>query len=409
MREASLAAYAHQELPFAKLVEELRPARELGRAPLAQVLFTLQNAPMQGLAFDGLSWEAVAVDRGGAPFELSLYVDAETTRGLLLEYSTELFDEATIARMAGHYRQLLEAFVREPEAAVSAPSLLTEGEVRWLLRGQRHGGRASRASGRPGSWWRPRSPGRPARWRSIFGDDRLTYAELDARANQLARRLRTLGVGPGCLVGLCVERSLDMVVGLLAILKAGGAYLPLDPGYPRERLAFMLEDAQVAAVLAHAAARGQPPARSRPRWCSSTRSARPSPRCPPARWSPWPDRDDLAYVIYTSGSTGRPKGVEVLQRGARQPAGVLRADPGLAPGDLLLSVTTISFDIASLEVFLPLVTGAPSASCPTAVASDGARLAEVLASSGATFMQATPATWRMLVDAGGAATGASAC
>jgi len=232
----------------------------------------------------------------------------------------------------------------------------------------------------------------------VCGDDALTYDALNARANHLAHRLRALGVGPDVLVGLCVERSAGMVVALLAVLKAGGAYVPLDPTYPTERLAYMLEDAQPAVVVTEvhlAALLPDHDARTVLLDAGAALLERESAGNPIATAGP----EHLAYVIYTSGSTGRPKGVEIPHRAVTNFLASMRREPGLTAGDTLLAVTTLSFDIAVLELFLPLTVGARVVVAGRGVAADSAALADLLVVSGATMMQATPAAWRLLLHA----------
>jgi amino acid adenylation domain-containing protein len=244
----------------------------------------------------------------------------------------------------------------------------------------------------------------------VFEHETLTYGQLNARANQLAHHLQTLGVGPEVRVALCVERSLEMVIALLAILKAGGAYVPLDPTYPRERLAFMLEDAQAPVLLTQQHLREALPAVGAHVLCLDTESfaragaegdaLRHAGDLPVANPAGGATAGSLAYVIYTSGSTGAPKGVQIPHGALVNCLTAMRRQPGLLPQDVLLAVTTLSFDIATLELFLPLTTGARVVIVRREVAADGARLAEALIRSGATVMQATPATWRLLLDAG---------
>ncbi len=233
----------------------------------------------------------------------------------------------------------------------------------------------------------------------VCGDDALTYDALNARANQLAHRLRALGVGPDVLVGLCVERSATMVVALLAVLKAGGAYVPLDPAYPPERLAYMLGDARPAVVVTEAHLAAHLSAHDVQTVLLDADAAlleRESADNPTATAG----LEHLAYVIYTSGSTGQPKGVEIPHRAMTNFLASMRREPGLTAGDTLLAVTTLSFDIAVLELFLPLIVGARVVVAGQGVAADGAALADLLVMSGATMMQATPAAWRLLLHAG---------
>ena len=233
----------------------------------------------------------------------------------------------------------------------------------------------------------------------VYEAQQLSYLELNRRVNQLAHYLRSLGVGPEVLVGIFMERSQEMVVGLLAILKAGGAYVPLDPEYPKERIAFMLEDSQVSTLLTQ-----KPLLADLPNHCARV-------ICIDTDWDTIALEDDdnpactvtaenLAYLIYTSGSTGRPKGVQIPHRALFNCLTSMARQPGLTDQDTLLAVTTLSFDIAALELFLPITVGARLEIASREVASDGVRLADALESSSATVMQATPATWQLLVEAG---------
>ncbi|WP_164003095.1 condensation domain-containing protein, partial [Pyxidicoccus caerfyrddinensis] len=237
VREVTLGAYLHQDVPFEKLVEELAPARDLSRSPLFQVMFVLQNAPMPELCLGEARLTPLPIAQTVAKFELTLLLE-ETGEGLKgsLEYNTDLFDTATVARLVGHYQTLLEGIVARPEQAVSRLPMLTHAERHQLVvdwNQTRSDFPRERCIHELFEAQAERTPDAVA---VVFEDQRLTYRELDQRANQLGHHLRSLGVGPEVLVGLCVERSLELVVGLLGILKAGGAYLPLDPSYPEERL-----------------------------------------------------------------------------------------------------------------------------------------------------------------------------
>ena len=233
----------------------------------------------------------------------------------------------------------------------------------------------------------------------IFEEKQLTYRELNCQANKLAHYLQTLNVGPEVLVGICLERSLNLVIGLLGILKAGGAYVPLDPAYPQERLAFMIEDSQMPVLLTQENQLSRLPENQARVVCIDTEEetiTRASEENPKTGVTP----DNLAYIIYTSGSTGNPKGVQIVHRSVVNFLNSMRKEPGLTESDVLLAVTTISFDIAGLEFYLPLIVGARIILIRREVASDAAQLIKILAQSGATVMQATPATWRLLLAAG---------
>ncbi|MEM6404727.1 MAG: amino acid adenylation domain-containing protein, partial [Cyanobacteria bacterium P01_D01_bin.116] len=233
----------------------------------------------------------------------------------------------------------------------------------------------------------------------IFEGQQLTYQELNSRANQLAHYLQQQGVKSDTVVGICLERSIEMVVGLLAIMKAGGAYLPLDPAYPQERLAFTLADSQVSILLVHTHLVNNLPPYSAQLICidtDSTAFADCSLENPVTNTNP----ENLAYVIYTSGSTGKPKGVQIPHRAVVNFLTSMGQNPGLRKEDILLSVTTLSFDIAGLELYLPLIVGARLVLVNQEVVADGTQLLKELVSNGVTVMQATPATWRILVGAG---------
>ena len=399
-REVVINAVAHQEMPFEKLVEALQPERNLSYAPLVQVLFTLQNVPRCRLELPGLTVQPIAVHTGMARFDLTLTLWEE--QGALtgsLEYNTDLFDDATITRMRGHWQTLLEGIVAHPEQSVARLPLLSEAETTQLLV-------EWNATSAPFphevclhqliEQQAIRTPHATAVSDAV---GTLTYAELNKRANQLAHHLQSLGVGPDTLVALCLQRSRSMLVGLLGILKAGGAYVPLDPAYPRERLRFMLDDAQVSVMVTDSQGRAAAPVHPAQVVCLDSHAEfwrQADDTNPIADTTP----EHLAYVIYTSGSTGLPKGVQIPHRAVVNFLCAMQRQPGISPQDVLLAVTTLSFDIAVLELFLPLTVGAQLILASQSVAADGEQLAEQLASTRATLMQATPATWRLLLEAG---------
>lgn len=401
VRHMALGAYEHQDMPFEKLVEELHPDRDLSRSPLFQVLFAFQNVPRQGRELPGLTASPVEIPNETAKFDLSLYM-SEEAQGLKarFEYSTDLFNGATIARMQGHFQTLLRDIVANPDRSISDLSVCTDAERRQLLIEWNDTERDYPSDRCVHELFEQQVERSPDAVAVAFEDKWLTYRELNTRADKLAHCLKKLGVGPEKLVGIYVERSLDMVVGLLAILKAGGAYVPLDPAYPKERLAFMLHDAQVQIILTQQSLLTRLPTGDQTRVLCLDKDWTEVAERPYTRPRIVPKPENIAYVIYTSGSTGKPKGVEVSHRAMVNFLNSMQCEPGIASGDTLLAVTTLSFDIAGLELFLPLIAGARVVIVGREIASDGALLAEELAKSGATIMQATPTTWRMLLEAG---------
>jgi amino acid adenylation domain-containing protein len=397
VREATLGAFAHQDLPFEVLVEALRPERDLSHAPVFQVLFALQNVPGGKVGLPGLTLEPLPRRSRASRFDLSLFVE-EAGDGLSarIEYSTDLFDETTIARMAGHLGVLLRAAAAAPGLPAARVPLLTDAERASVLAGLRE-------TARPG-------PGEcvhrlvaaqarrdPSRVAVQHGDQVLTYGELLEQVADLARGLREAGIRPGDRVGVLAERSTDLVAALLGVLAAGAAYLPLDPAFPQERLAFMVRDAGVPLVLTQPGLQdllrdsGVPALVLDRAGAAASHVVEPdSPTGP----------EDLAYVLYTSGSTGRPKGVQVHHGALANFLSAMERMFALGPGDTFLSVTTVSFDIAGLELFLPLLAGARVVVADAASVRDGAALAGLVRRSDATILQATPSTWRMLLAAG---------
>jgi amino acid adenylation domain-containing protein len=394
-----LDGLSHQ-VPFERLVRELHPRRDPGANPVFQAVFVLEPA----MVCTDPAWSLHQMEAevgnavGHAKFDLHLELD-ERPDGHLdgrLIYNTDLFAPDAARRIARHWGVLLEGIARAPSGRVSELPVLTEDErhrqlVEWN----------ATSAGYPrdacvheliGAQVQ-RTPDAVA---VVFGDDQLTYRELDRRANQVAHLLLRSNAGGG-LVAICVERSLEMVVGMLGILKCGAAYLPLDPHYPTDRLARMLEDSGAAVVLTH---RRLLPTLSDHRAdvvCLDDESTAHLPDGAPAASV---TAEDLAYVLYTSGSTGRPKGVCIAHRALVNLLSSMAQRPGMGPGDTVVAITTYTFDIAAVELWLPLITGGRTVIASREVASDGRRLAGLLAGTGPTIMQATPTTWQMLIDSG---------
>ncbi|ODG99848.1 non-ribosomal peptide synthetase [Nostoc sp. KVJ20] len=357
VREVTLGAYAHQDLPFEKLVEELQPERNLSHSPLFQVMFAFHNTPRELWELPELNITPLEIHNGGAKFDLTLDLE-ETSEGIKggIEYNTDLFDATTIARMLGHFQTLLEGIVANPEQHISDLPLLTAAEQHQLLGEWNNTEADYDLSQCLHQLFEAQVEKTPDAIAVKFADKHLTYNELNCRANQLANYLQTCGVQPDVLVAICVERSLEMVVGLLGILKAGGAYVPLDPEYPQERLAYMLEDCQAPVLLTQSNLVEHLPGKTQ-KICLDT------------EWetiSQQSDRNlnssvkplDLAYVIYTSGSTGKPKGAMNTHRGICNRLLWMQDAYQLNATDSVLQKTPFSFDVSVWEFFWPLLTGA---------------------------------------------------
>jgi amino acid adenylation domain-containing protein/FkbM family methyltransferase len=357
VREVALEAYTHQELPFEKLVEELQPERHLSHSPLFQVAFVLQNTPRTALKSEGLMLSPVEVDSGTAKFDLMLFMYEETDglRGVM-QYNTDLFDKATMLRLLEHFRTLLEGIAANPEQRLADLPLLTPAERHQLLVEWNDTHKDALPDRCIHELFEAQVERTPEAVAVVFEGQQLTYRQLNGRANQLAHYLRKRGVGPEVLVGLCVERSLDMVVGLLGILKAGGAYVPLEPAYPPARLAGMLEEAKVALLLTqeHVAPRclaslvaaiccdGDWPVVACESEANPRRTTEPT---------------NLAYIMYTSGSTGNPKGVAVEHRQLLNYLNGIVDRLALPSQASFATVSTIAADLGHTVVFASLCTG----------------------------------------------------
>jgi amino acid adenylation domain-containing protein len=358
VRATALGAYAHQDVPFEQLVDTLNPERQLSHSPLFQVMLVLQNAPMDALELPGLTLESVAVESATAKFDLTLNVIEDNAQlSCSLEYNTDLFEAATIERMVGHFTRLLDAIVAEPTARIGELPMLSEAEREQLLVTWNATATPYPQEQTIHQLFEAQARNQPDALAVVFEDTQLSYGELNARANQLAHHLRQLGVGPDILVGICVERSLEMIVGLLSILKAGGAYVPLDPSYPEARLAYMLADATPEVLLTQQPLLAQLPTGDIPTLCLDTEWATladyPTDN-PVHRTRP----EHLAYVIYTSGSTGLPKGTLITHNGLCSLVHAQTAAFAIVPTQRILQFASFSFDASISEVFMALSSGA---------------------------------------------------
>ena len=400
VREVALAAYAHQDIPFEQLVEQLQPQRDLSHNPLFQVMLILHNTPTTDLDLGGLTLSGLGADSRTAKFDLTLSLQ-DTGQGLRgsLEYNTDLWDEQSMARMVGHFHNLVEAIVSDPDRRLWEMEMMGEAERRRLVVEWNQTGAQYSADKCVHELIERQAEQRAGQVAVSFQGRHLTYGQLNSRANQLAHYLREKGVGDEELVGVCVERGLEMVVAVVGVMKAGAAYVPMDPGYPEQRLKQMMGDGRVRVVVTQRSVEekvsgdSQTVVRVDEDWEEISKQSEQNPVTAATS-------SNLAYVIYTSGSTGKPKGVEVGHASVVNLLESMMREPGMKSGEKLLAVTTISFDIAGLELYLPLVAGGEVEVASREEASDGRALSRRIAESGATVMQATPATWRMLMEAG---------
>ncbi|NWE17269.1 non-ribosomal peptide synthetase [Pseudomonas yamanorum] len=401
VKQTALQAQEFQDLPFEQLVELLQPERSLSHSPLFQVMYNHQGLERSNpvvAQLPQLSVENMGVAHLTAQFDLTLET-YETREGLSasLVFATDLFEVATIERLQAHWLNLLQGIVACPGQSVDELPLFDALELQRLLH-------HSNPSAKPvpvqavHQQIAEQARRTPAAQALTVDGQALTFEALQARANSLAHTLIEQGVAPGVLVGIAAQRSLDMVVGLLAVLKAGGAYVPLDPAYPQARLDYMIEDSGIGLLLTQASLAprfaGLPGLRLLLLDQQPSRLGLDAQADPQVSVAP----DDLAYVIYTSGSTGKPKGVMVRHGGLNNFVQSMAQRPGLSATDRVLSLTTFCFDIFGLEIYLPLVTGATIVLAGQDVAQDPGEILALVARQGVTAVQATPSTWRMLLD-----------
>ncbi|MCR6651357.1 MAG: AMP-binding protein [Cellvibrionaceae bacterium] len=390
-RETTLGAQAHQDLPFEQLVEALQPERSLNHNPLFQVMLNHQRSSDQILdQLPGLKLANYSLGDMTAQFELTLNTCEDANGGLSADfiYARELFEAGTIARMADHYLGLLSALVETPDAGINEIDLLGKTERTQLREWGVNSGIYADASP-VHRLFEQQAQKRPDATALIFADAKLTYGELNARANQLAHYLIGLGVKPETRVGIAVERSIEMVVGLLAILKAGGAYVPLDPEYPQDRLAYMIEDSGVELLLLQNALRGKIPA---PDSIITIELDSLKVANKPCHNPPVPvNGDNLIYVIYTSGSTGKPKGAANRHISVSSCMQWMQETYGLTDEDTVLHKAPFGFDVSAWELFWPLTTGARLAFAAPGDHRDPARIIELIRRHKITTLNFVPA------------------
>ncbi|NET43358.1 non-ribosomal peptide synthetase [Okeania sp. SIO2B3] len=406
VRQTALEAYAHQDIPFEKLVEELQPQRSLQHHPLFQVMFAVHqtNSFVSSFSLPNLEMILSPVEEVEMTvrmdLELHLWPEGENIKAFCA-YNRDLFEAETISRMLSHYENILSAAVETPEQPIYQLPIMNPKETQQLLV----------------TWNQTQSATpdkcihelfekivqqQPQSTAIIFEEQKLTYSGLNQKANQLAQKLRSLGVKAEVLVGISIERSIEMVIGLLGILKAGGAYVPIDPNYPAQRINYMLADSQVELLVTTSQITEKLGKElfKQQKIITIDQEIEIEYKNQTNNIQSQVHPNHLAYVIYTSGSTGKPKGVEIEHRSLTNFLKSMEDSPGIEPSEKLLAVTTISFDIAGLELYLPLIAGATVEIVTKETAKDGRKLLKAIEKSEATIMQGTPATWQMLINAG---------
>ena len=399
VRDLTLDAYAHQDVPFEKLVEELRPDRSQGGLPLVQVLFNFANTPFARTEFQHLSWTPYEVSRGAAQLDMGLSIDPLASRKAYLEFNTDLFDRSSAERWLSQYRQLMEAFADHPESTLGRVSMLTTQEQHRMLREWNATDQSFDQAVCFPQLFESQVARTPDAIALVFEGVEWSYAELNRRANQLAHHLRDWGVGPDLVVPVFLERTPELLITLLAVMKAGGAYLPLIPGLPIRRLAAMIEASHAAVLVTESTLIAGLPQHQLPVICLD-RVAETLARGEEGNPRPLAGPEHLVYVLFTSGSTGQPKGVEIEHRALVNFLRSMQQEPGMTPRDVVVALTPLSFDIAGLELYLPLLSGARIILANRQQAMDGAWLRQELDQGPVTVMQATPATWRMVLQFG---------
>ncbi|HEX8333693.1 MAG TPA: amino acid adenylation domain-containing protein, partial [Segetibacter sp.] len=398
VRLTTMEAYGHQEIPFEKVVEAVVKERDTSRNPLFQVMLVLRNTPeVPELRLGQVRLSGEGYEHTTTMFDITLYI-TETDKGLQcsVEYSTDLYKAETIERMISHYKQLLNSVVSTPYKKIGELPMLSKAEEHQLLvefndtKVQYPGDKTIV------DLFEEQVKRTPEEVALIFEGEQVSYRELNERANRLGHYLRSRGVSKEVLVPICIERGVEMIVGILGIMKAAGAYVPIDPEYPIERIRYMLQDTGASLVVSSAesktkiaAAEGLEIIEIDNNFFKDQPITNPEDKAAP---------NNLAYVIYTSGSTGNPKGVMIEHKGLVNLLVSISQQVEFSHNSSFLSVTTFSFDICYLEFYMPLITGGRLVIIPREVAMDGFKLAKRIASNHPTHIQGTPSTWKLLLN-----------
>ena len=397
--ETTSESFDRRHVPFERLVSMLKPKLDLSRSALFSVNFGLHSF-VQDAQYEKFSLTDLPPHSAGPLYDLNFFM-VERSDGwrVSCEYNTDLFDGVTVRGLIERLELLLRSIIENPDRRISQLSLLSDADRHVLTVSANETQTEYPCDKVFTQLFAAQAMQTPDAIAIICGDVTLTYAELDCASNRLARELIRRNLGNGNLVGILLERSADLVIALLAVLKAGLAYIPLDPKYPAERLGYIIEDSRLAAVISHSAVWGRigAPGTSLVR-VDADAAVIAQNSAEALKTSARPN--DLAYVIYTSGSTGRPKGVQIEHRSLVNLLLAMAASPGIAATDTLVAVTTISFDIAALEIFLPLISGARLVIANESEVNDAVALRRLIEHCGATIMQATPITWQLLIEGG---------
>ncbi len=399
VKSVCLEAFTYQNLTFEKLVKELNPGRDLNHLPLAQVLFNMANTPIIDNFLTDIKWEIYELSEIGVQFDLTLTIELEIMKKAFFYYNSDLFDHDTIQQVARHYFNIVKQIIQNPDQKINQISILSKTEYKQITTTWN-----STAANYPDTRLFPqifenREKKHKNKTAIYFNKQSISYTELNRKANKLARYLRSKNTGPEKIIGIYVNRSPDLIISLLAIMKAGGAYLPLDPGYPVERLNFMLKNSKAHLLLTHSNLKENLNFHSEKIICMDYDHQLIN-KFEHTNLQSELKPENMAYVIYTSGSTGIPKGVEIPYRSLNNFLYSMKNNPGINSNDHLLAITPISFDISCLELFLPLFSGATITLADTETTKDGNMLTRLINDTKPTIMQATPTTWQILIESG---------